>query len=110
MARTPAHLPSRAMNLISCTRWLGFAEGWSFLILMGIAMPLKYAAGIPQVVSVVGMAHGILFMAMLTLLATLVVRYRLGIVVFIWGFIAAILPAGPFVFDRYLQKKLPQKS
>lgn len=50
----------------SSLRWLrivAFLEGVSFLILLGIAMPLKYLAGHPEMVRITGMAHGILFMA-----------------------------------------------
>jgi hypothetical protein len=42
-------------------RIIGFVEGLSFLILLGIAMPLKYFFGLPETVRVVGMAHGLLF-------------------------------------------------
>jgi integral membrane protein len=42
-------------------RIVAFLEGVSYLVLLGIAMPLKYIAGIPQAVRVVGMAHGVLF-------------------------------------------------
>ena len=42
-------------------RLIGWWEGVSFLVLLGVAMPLKYIAGWPKAVSVVGMAHGILF-------------------------------------------------
>jgi integral membrane protein len=42
-------------------RLTGILEGLSFIILLAIAMPLKYLGGKPQMVSIVGMAHGILF-------------------------------------------------
>lgn len=42
-------------------RVVGFLEGVSFLVLLGIAMPLKYLAGQPEAVKAVGMAHGVLF-------------------------------------------------
>ena len=42
-------------------RVIAFLEGVSFLLLLGIAMPLKYMYGQPEMVRVVGMAHGILF-------------------------------------------------
>ena len=42
-------------------RVVAFWEGVSFLVLLGVAMPLKYLAGWPLAVRVVGMAHGILF-------------------------------------------------
>ncbi|HTO03360.1 MAG TPA: DUF3817 domain-containing protein, partial [Opitutus sp.] len=46
---------------LSRLRFIGWWEGVSFLVLLGIAMPLKYLAGEPAAVRVVGMAHGILF-------------------------------------------------
>ena len=43
-------------------RVIGWGEGLSFLLLLGIAMPLKYWFGQPGYVRVVGMAHGALFL------------------------------------------------
>ena len=43
-------------------RQIGLFEGISFLVLLGIAMPLKYFAERPEAVKVVGWIHGILFM------------------------------------------------
>lgn len=55
------------MNLLTTSlgrlRVVGFLEGVSFLVLLGVAMPLKYIWGDPQAVRVVGMAHGVLFIA-----------------------------------------------
>lgn len=55
------------MNLLTTTvgrlRVVGFLEGVSFLVLLGVAMPLKYVWGEPQAVRVTGMAHGVLFLA-----------------------------------------------
>jgi len=42
-------------------RLVAFLEGISFVLLMFIAVPLKYYAGMPGMVKVVGMAHGLLF-------------------------------------------------
>jgi integral membrane protein len=41
---------------------LALVEGASLVTLIGIAMPLKYFANLPTAVSVVGMAHGLLFL------------------------------------------------
>ena len=49
-------------NPIPLLRAAGLAEAVSFLVLLGVAMPLKYLAGMPQAVKVVGWAHGLLFM------------------------------------------------
>ncbi|MCZ8134288.1 MAG: DUF3817 domain-containing protein, partial [Algoriphagus sp.] len=42
-------------------KWISLIEGLSFLILLGIAMPLKYMFDMPLAVTYVGWAHGILF-------------------------------------------------
>jgi integral membrane protein len=48
-------------------RLVAALEGWSFLILIGIAMPLKYIWQEPWLVQNVGMAHGLLFVLYLVL-------------------------------------------
>ncbi len=42
-------------------KWVAILEGISFLVLLGIAMPLKYIWGEPWLTRQVGMAHGVLF-------------------------------------------------
>jgi integral membrane protein len=84
-------------------RLLALTEGVSFLVLLGIAMPLKYWAGWPLAVKFVGWAHGVLFI--LFVLALLRVwwteKWSMGRCALV--FIAALLPFGPFVIDRRLQ-------
>eukprot|EP01031_Cornospumella_fuschlensis_P007196 gene7196-8921_t len=46
---------------VAFVRRIAFMEGVSFLLLLGIAMPLKYFAGLPAAVKYVGWAHGLLF-------------------------------------------------
>jgi integral membrane protein len=84
----------------SFLRSVALIEGVSFLLLLGIAMPLKYLGGMPAPVKVVGWAHGILFMVLVAALAHAVVARgwtmsRAGVV-----FVASLLPFGPFVVDR----------
>lgn len=50
-------------NQIKAFRYVSILEGLSFLILLFLAMPLKYFFDLPQMVQFVGMAHGILFIA-----------------------------------------------
>jgi integral membrane protein len=52
----------------SLIAFVGYLEGFSFLILMGYAMPLKYIAGDPEMVSLMGSLHGGLFVAYIALL------------------------------------------
>lgn len=89
--------------MIKTFRWVAIAEGISYLVLLGIAMPLKYWAGIPEAVKVVGWTHGVLFMAYVItlLLAWREARWSFGFAV--WAFVASLLPFGTFVLDRQLK-------
>ena len=83
-------------------RLIGWWEGVSFLVLLGIAMPLKYLADWPDAVRVVGMAHGILFVLYVLAAIQAAVEHdwpwkRTALV-----FAASVLPAGPFVVDAKL--------
>jgi integral membrane protein len=93
------------MNFISVhtLRLLALTEGVSFLLLLGVAMPLKYMAGMPMAVKIAGWIHGILFVALCYVLlrVTLEHRWPLGRAGLV--FIAALLPFGPFVIDRRLK-------
>jgi integral membrane protein len=89
-------------------RVVGFLEGVSFLVLLGIAMPLKYAAGLPEAVLAVGWLHGLLFMLFV---AAVVNAYAIGQITFriaAWAAVASVLPAGTFVLDRSLRRQEPQ--
>ena len=57
-------------------RFIGMAEGLSLLVLLGIAMPLKYLADSPGVVAVVGPMHGFLYMVYLVAAVNLAFRAR----------------------------------
>ena len=90
-------------------RLIGMLEGISFLVLLGIAMPLKYLAGHPEAVRVVGMAHGVLFVAYVAAIIQAQVGYdnwpwrRSGLVL-----LASLLPFGPFVVDRKVLRGLAE--
>ncbi|MCB1228064.1 MAG: DUF3817 domain-containing protein [Verrucomicrobiales bacterium] len=83
---------------------IGHLEAISFLILLLIAMPLKYLAHQPWAVKIFGWAHGVLFIlyfiALLRLWrATQWSLLRPALLAF-----AAFIPFGPFIADRWLQK------
>lgn len=91
-------------------RLIALLEGVSFLVLLFIAMPLKYAADMPLAVRVVGMAHGVLFIAYVLLLVDLFASKkftasRCGI-----AFVASLLPFGTFAFDRVLKREQEQQQ
>ena len=79
------------------------AEGVSFLLLVLIGMPLKYMADMPLMVKYVGWAHGLLFMAYIAQMLYVAYLLKWEVLKVIYGFIAALLPFGPFVFERSLK-------
>jgi integral membrane protein len=91
-------------------RLVGYAEGISFLVLLGIAMPLKHLAGWPHAVLVVGWAHGILWVLYLLAAARAAYADRWAFKHMFWAFVASALPFGPFVFDRWLRRDLKNRT
>jgi len=89
--------------LLKNWRAIGFAEGVSFLVLLAIAMPLKYWAGMPLMVTIVGGLHGGLWIAYVLAiwLAKNALKWSNGKL--LGGFAASILPFGPFVFDSWVR-------
>ena len=92
-------------SVIRQLRIIGLIEGVSFLVLLGIAMPLKYLAGMPRAVSVVGMAHGVLFVLYLAALAHAHVTVRWPMRRALTVFAAAVLPLGPFIIEGSLRRE-----
>ncbi|MDQ6421613.1 DUF3817 domain-containing protein [Paenibacillus sp. LHD-117] len=85
-------------------RFIGFFEGISFLVLLLIAMPLKYWADIPEPVAVVGALHGGLFVLYILAAIWAAIQHRWSIVKLGLACVASVLPFGPFVLDRKLLK------
>lgn len=93
-------------NFIKQFRLIGTLEGASFLILLLIAMPLKYWAGIPEMVKVVGWAHGVLFVLYLIAVARARFVLKWSVTQVFFALLASVIPFGPFIIDRqYLKAK-----
>jgi integral membrane protein len=84
-------------------RILGTIEGVSTLVLFGIAMPLKYAAGMPMAVTIAGSIHGFLFLALVGMFAAGVRAIPISRRLAVAGALAAVVPFGPFVLDAKLR-------
>jgi integral membrane protein len=91
---------------LSRLRFVGILEGVSYLLLLGVAMPLKYFMGEPLAVRVVGMAHGVLFMLYLLALVPVALDHKWSLKTVALGVLASIRPAGPFVFDHMVLRGL----
>ncbi len=92
------------MNPIPLLRRVGQIEAVSFLLLIGVAMPLKYLAGQPLAVKIVGWAHGVLFVIFGCALLRVWIAARWPFFRVVLVFIAALLPFGPFVVDRRMRE------
>ena len=92
------------MTFLRALRHLAIAEGISTLILFGIAMPLKYMAGMPMAVTIVGSIHGFLFVVLVAMLLLAIRKVPISMKMAAAGIAAAVIPGGPFVLDRKLAR------
>ncbi|HJK98568.1 MAG TPA: DUF3817 domain-containing protein [Polyangiaceae bacterium LLY-WYZ-14_1] len=97
-------------NDLTRLRLVGLAEGVSYLLLLGIAMPLKYLAGWPLAVQVVGWAHGVLFVAFGLVALQVTIARRWPFRRLVEAGLAALLPFGPFVWDRKVLDRLARED
>jgi integral membrane protein len=90
---------------IANLRFVGIAEGISFLVLLLIAMPLKYYFGFPMAVKVVGWAHGLLFILYIAAVFLAIRAMQWGIFGVLVALVASLVPLGTFVLDKSLRKR-----
>ena len=94
------------MTALRILRIVGFLEGMSFVVLLFIAMPLKYAFALPMAVRVVGSLHGLLFLLFVSALYRVSTERSWPIRRSGAAFVACLLPFGTFVLDRSLKREL----
>ncbi len=90
-------------NALNQFRFMGIVEGGSLLLLLFIAMPLKYFFHIPEAVSIVGALHGGLFTVYVLMIVYAAFAVRWPFRFTIGAFAAAFIPFGNFVLDRRLE-------
>ena len=86
-------------------RLLGLAEGLSFILLMFIAMPLKYLFHQPAAVRVVGSIHGGLFVLYVLAVVAVAFAQKWRIPRVLLALAVSVIPFGPFLFDKRLQRE-----
>ncbi len=106
VARSPANVslgvPVSPDTPVGRFRIVAFWEGISYLVLLFIAMPLKYGLGMDMAVRVVGMAHGVLFMAYV---ATLALAWsQLGTRLGWMAGVLSFVPGGTFWLEARLRR------
>jgi integral membrane protein len=92
------------MTFVRALRRLAIVEGVSTLVLFAIAMPLKYFAGMPLAVRIVGSLHGALFVALVVMLLLAIRKVPIPPALAVAGIAAAVVPGGPFLLDRHLAR------
>lgn len=96
---------NRWLAPLPLVRVAGIADGISLIVLMGIAMPLKYFANIPEVVTIVGSIHGAIFSFYFLAVLYAQISIRWNVSWSIAAIIVAFIPFANFIFDAFLKKK-----
>ena len=91
--------------MIKLFRLITLLEGSSYLLLLFIAVPLKYLMGDESYVKLLGMPHGVLFIAYIILSFVMRKKMNWNTTSFIIILLASIIPFGTFYVDKkYLSK------
>lgn len=89
-------------------RVIAWLEGLSFVILLFVAMPMKYIWGIPSPVRFVGLIHGLLFIIFGFTLAHVSATQTWPFKFIFRAALASVIPFGTFMFDKKLKALEPQ--
>ncbi len=91
-------------------RLVGLLEGVSLLILVFIAMPIKYTSGDPSMVKTVGPIHGVLFLLFVINTLSVGIEHKWKFQDTTWKvLLACVIPFGTFYIDRKILSKVPQR-
>lgn len=85
-------------------RWIALLEGSSLLILLLIAVPLKYGMGMPEAVRLIGPIHGGLFVLFNGLLMAAWFNRQINTNAWLLGVVAALIPTGTFIYKATVLK------
>jgi integral membrane protein len=91
-------------NIVKIFRHINTLEGYSYLFLLFVAMPLKYLLDFPIAVKIFGMLHGVLFLALLVLLVLASEKAKWGFKKNLIFFVASLVPFGTFATSKQIQR------
>ncbi len=92
-------------SAIGKLRVIGMLEGISFLLLLFLAMPLKYGSGMDMAVTIAGSVHGALFILYIAAVIFVWIQRRWTFLRAIIAMTVSVIPFGPFVFDKSLRRE-----
>ena len=98
--------PAQIRLALNRLRLVSMLEGVSFLALLGVAMPLKYAFNMPEAVFWVGLVHGMLFLLFLAILFNTWVIALLNPKHPFLMLLASVIPFAPIWTERWLKRRL----
>jgi integral membrane protein len=93
------------MNITKIFRYVALAEGISLIILLSVAMPLKYIWDQPDAVKIFGMAHGLFFVAFVVLAFNVMSQDNLDFKWLAKALLLSLIPFGTFYLDRSMKKE-----
>jgi integral membrane protein len=94
------------MSLLKIFRIIAFLEGLSYVLLLFIAVPIKYLNNDPSYVKMLGMPHGLLFMGFIALAIVLRTDNQWIKNNFFMVLMASVIPFGTFVVEKKLNKTI----
>ncbi|HEX5495774.1 MAG TPA: DUF3817 domain-containing protein [Mycobacteriales bacterium] len=103
MSSTPA---SRYAAAVTRYRVMAYVVGVVLLVLVLVAVPLRYLAHQPTMVAVVGPIHGFLYIVYLLFALDLAVRSRWNLLITAITLLAGTVPFLTFVVERYVSTRL----
>ena len=89
--------------MLSIFRTLSLIEGISLIVLIFIAMPAKYQFGLIDSIWIVGMTHGILWLAYVVLSVAVSHYQKWSVTFWLFVLLASIIPFACFFLDRKLK-------
>jgi integral membrane protein len=84
-------------------RVIAITEGISFLVLLLIAMPLKYMFDIPEPVTIMGWIHGVLFMVFIFFAILVFTYFEKEVMWLVKVLLSSLIPFGPFILGKELK-------
>ncbi len=95
----------QTVYMLPLFRIIAFLEGVSYILLLFIATPIKYLSDDPQYVKMLGMPHGILFIAYIILAIVISKKMEWSNSTLAKVLLASIIPFGTFYVEYHYLKK-----
>ena len=96
--------------MIKILRIISYLEGISYVLLLFIAVPIKYYANDPSLVKLLGMPHGLLFVAFVIVSLMNCKKYNWSFIKTVFVLISSIIPFGTFYVDYKYFKTNTQRD